>query len=59
MRRYGIYTKGITVRFTDEEYKRLKIFVVQNDTNMSDYIRDLIKADMERNEAEERKANEE
>ena len=59
MRRYGIYTKGITVRFTDEEYKRLKIFVVQNDTNMSDYIRDLIKADMEKNETKEHKANEE
>ena len=50
--------KTLTIRFTEADFKRLKLFSVNHDVKMTDYIRGLIDADLNRIEAEERKRQE-
>ena len=47
--------KTLTIRFPEDEFMRLKLFAVKHDLRMTDYIRGLIREDMARVEAEERK----
>ena len=48
----GKLTKTLTLRFTEEEYKKFKIYTVMHDTDMTTFLRNYVRKTLA---AEERK----